>query len=361
MNNKIYADPLTFPIYQTSSYIIPGGEKYRYSREYNPTVENLGNEIKKLEEAEDYNVFSSGMGSITTTLLSLSKPGDRILTHLDTFARSYHFIKDFLGQWGIKSDIAEPGTDNILKNIKKDTKIVFIESISNPVLRVNDIAAISEKCHEIGAILVVDSTVPTPYNIKSLKLGADIVLHSASKFISGHNNVIAGLAAGRNDLMEKIDAMRRTLGTSLDPNSAFLVENGMKTLALRMEKINSNAMSIAEKLRDNKCISEVIYPGLPEHPDYETAKRAMRGYSGIVCFKLKSNPEKFIDNLKKIVPANTMGGTNTIISTPASMSHRSLSDGELKILGVDSKFMRLSVGIEDPEEIIDDINSAIVQ
>jgi cystathionine gamma-synthase len=358
-SNRVYAAPLTFPIYQTSSYIVPEGEKYRYSREYNPTVENLGIKIKEMEGAEDYNVFSSGMGAITTTLLSLSKPGDRILTHLDTFARSYHFIRDFMGKWGIKPDIANPGTENIINGIKKDTGIVFIESVTNPILRVNDISAISRKCHDVGAILVVDSTVPTPYNIKSLKLGADIVVHSSSKFIAGHNNVISGLAAGRKDLMEKIDAMRRTLGTSLDPNSAFLTENGIKTLGVRMEKINSNAMEIASELQNNLLISKVIYPGLPEHPDHEIAKKYMKGYSGIVCFKVKTEPEKFIGKLKKIVPANTMGGTETVISTPASMSHRSLTSEELNLLGVDSTFMRLSVGIEEPDEIINDINRAL--
>ncbi len=358
-SNRAYAAPLTYPIYQTSSYIVPEGEKYRYSREYNPTVENLGIKIKEMEGAEDYNVFSSGMGAITTTLLSLSKPGDRILTHLDTFARSYHFIRDFMGKWGIKPDIANPGTENIINGIKKDTGIVFIESITNPILRVNDISTISEKCHDVGAILVVDSTVPTPYNVKSLKLGADIVVHSSSKFIAGHNNVISGLAAGRKDLMEKIDAMRRTLGTSLDPNSAFLTENGMKTLGIRMEKINSNAMEIATELQKNPEISRVIYPGLSEHPDHEIAKKYMKGYSGIVCFKVKTDPEKFIGKLEKIVPANTMGGTETVISIPASMSHRSLTSEELNVLGVDSTFMRLSVGIEDPDEIVRDINRAL--
>ncbi len=360
-NNKIYASPLTFPIYQTSSYAAPEGEKYRYSREYNPTVENLGLEIRDLEEAEDYNVFSSGMGAITTTLLALSKPGDRILTHLDTFARSYHFIRDFLGKWGIQADISNPGTENIIRGIRKDTRIVFVESMTNPILRVNDIRAISEKCREVGAILIVDSTVPTPYNLKSVKLGADIVVHSGSKFISGHNNVISGLIAGREDLIEKIDAMRRTMGTSLDPNSAFLTENGMKTLGIRMEKINSNAMKIARILEDNPRISKIIYPGLPDHPDHEVARECMKGYSGIVCFKVKTDPEKFTAKLKKIVPANTMGGTETIISIPVTMSHRSLNADELGTLGVDSSYMRLSVGIEDPEEIIRDITNALNQ
>ena len=184
-------------------------------------------------------------------------------------------------------------------------------------------------------------------------------MHSGSKFISGHNNVISGLVAGRKDLIEKIDAMRRTMGTSLDPNSAFLTENGMKTLGIRMEKINSNAMKIARILEDNPGISKIIYPGLPDHPDHEVAGECMKGYSGIVCFKIKTDPEKFTANLKKIVPANTMGGTETIISIPVTMSHRSLNAHELDILGVDSSYMRLSVGIEEPEEIIRDITDAL--
>ncbi len=357
--NDVYATPLTFPIYQTSSYIIPGGEKYRYTREYNPTVENLGLKIKELEYAESYNVFSSGMGAITTTLLSLLKPGDRALTHLDTFARSYHFFKDFLGTWGVKVDISNPGTDNILKNIKEDTKLVFIESLTNPILRVNDIKEISEKCKKVNAILIVDSTFSTPVNINPIKLGADIVIHSSSKFIAGHNNVISGLAAGRSDLMEKIDAMRRTLGTSLDPNSAFLTDNGIKTLKLRMEKINYNAMKIAEFLYNNKKITNIIYPGLENHQDYDIAREYMRGYSGIVDFEISGDVNNFFRKLKLIVPANTLGGVNTIIANPFTMSHRSLNKDELDILNVNDKFMRLSVGIEDYNDVINDLNSAL--
>ena len=357
--NKIYAKPVTFPIYQTTSYIVPDGENYRYTREYNPTVENLGKQIMRMEDSEDYNVFSSGMGAITTTLMALSSPGDRILTHLDIFARSYHFIKDFMGKWGVNTDISIPGTENIIKSIRKDTKIVFIESVTNPILRVNDIKAISERCNEVGSLLIVDSTVPTPYNLKSIKLGADVVIHSSSKFIAGHNNVISGLAAGRKDLMEKIDAMRRTLGTTLDPNSAFLTETGMKTLDIRMEKIKSNAMEIAGSLKDNPGIKRVIYPGLRGHPDYDTAIKYMKGYSGIVCFEIINSAQKFAANLKRIIPANTMGGVDSIVSTPKTMSHRSLTVDELKILGVNDNFIRLSVGIEDPEEILEDINNAL--
>ncbi|KQB34506.1 MULTISPECIES: aminotransferase class V-fold PLP-dependent enzyme [Acidiplasma] len=358
ISDGIFAKPLTFPIYQTSSYVVPGGEKYRYSREYNPTVENVGLKIKAMEHAEAYNAFSSGMGAITTTVLSLIHPGDRALIHLDTFARSYHFFTEYLRSWGVKIDVADPGTDNIIKSIKNDTKLVFIESLSNPILRVNDIKAISEKCRETGSLLIVDATFSTPVNIHPLDLGADIVIHSASKFISGHNDAIAGFAAGREDLIEKIDNMRRTLGTSMDPNTAFLVNQGIKTLELRMERINKNANIIAHELQDSGNVKNVIYPGLDNHPDHEIALKYMNGFSGVVDFEIQGDVEKFFKNLKNVVPANTLGGINTIISNPFTMSHRSLNESELKILNVNKKFMRLSVGIENPDIIIKDLLNA---
>ncbi len=356
--DNVYAKPLTFPIYQTSSYIVPDGEKYRYSREYNPTVENICLKIKNIEHAESCNAFSSGMGAITTTLLSLINPGDRVLTHIDTFARSYHFFKDFLSKWGVKADISLPGTSNIVNSIKKDTKLVFIESLTNPILRVNDIKEIGEKCRENDTILIVDSTLSTPVNINPLDLGANIVIHSASKFISGHNDVIAGFAAGDAELIEKVDSMRRTMGTSMDPNTAFLINQGFKTLELRMEKINRNAMEIAERLNENKNIENVIYPGLESHPDHELARKYMKGYSGVICFEIKNNVDSFFKNLKTIVPANTLGGINTIIANPFTMSHRSLDEDEIKILNINKKFMRLSVGIENPDILVNDINNA---
>ncbi|SMD30631.1 aminotransferase class I/II-fold pyridoxal phosphate-dependent enzyme [Picrophilus oshimae] len=357
--NDIYGRPLVFPIYQTGSYEIPGGEKFRYSREYNPTVENLNNVIKRLEHGDLANSFSSGMGAITTTLLSILRPGDEAVTHIDTFARSYHFFSEFLRSFGIKTRISRPGTENILEEINKRTKLVFIETLSNPVLRVYDIDEISKACSENGALLICDSTFATPYNLKTLDHGADVVIHSASKFLSGHNDVIAGVAAGSYDLIKRIDDTRRSLGTSMDPNTAFLVERGIKTLDLRMEKINENAMKIARFLNESPRVSDVIYPGLESHPDHGIASRLLRGYSGVILFKLKKDFNDFIDKLSNIKAANTLGGLNTIVSNPYTMSHRSLNNDELKILGIDKDYVRLSAGIENPENIIEELNTAI--
>ena len=219
-----------------------------------------------------------------------------------------------------------------------------------------------EEIHNIGGILVVDSTLSTPHNIKPIDLGADIVIHSASKFMSGHNNVIAGTCSGKNELVEKIDLMRRTLGPSLDPFSAFLVDNGIKTLGIRMERINNSAMHIATELNKIKQIDSVIYPGLNDHPDHSIASKFMHGYSGVIAFRVNksiSDPEKVFRYMKLVKPANTLGGPNTVISHPVTMSHRSLDDDEKRLIGIDTHIFRLSIGLENPDDILNDIKNSL--
>jgi cystathionine gamma-synthase len=353
---------LTYPIFQTSAYIMPKGIKFRYSRENNPTVENLARKVSLIEHAESTTCFSSGMGAVTTTLLTLLRPGSRLLIHRDVFSRTYMFSRDFLSRWGVNVEFAMPGTDNIISSIDEKTDIVFLESLSNPILRVNDIQKIASRIHENGGILIVDSTLSTPYNIKPMDLGADVVIHSASKFMSGHNSVIAGTCSGRTDKVEKIDLMRRTLGPSLDPFSAFLVDSGIKTLAIRMDRINRTALEIARKIREIANIEKVIYPGLEDHPDHETASRTMRGYGGMIAFTVNGSikdPESIFRFMKLVKPANTLGGPNTVISHPDTMSHRSLDREEKALIGIDKHLFRLSVGLEDPGDIVQDIERSL--
>ncbi|MHB1440608.1 MAG: aminotransferase class I/II-fold pyridoxal phosphate-dependent enzyme [Cuniculiplasma sp.] len=352
---------LTFPIYQTGSYAFPQGERYRYSREANPTVEELERQINIMEKTERTVCFSSGMGAITTSLLSLLKPGDNVLTTLDTFARSSRFIKDFLSIWGVNSKISTPGTDALLENIDRKY-LVFIETISNPSLRVYDIRRIAEKVHSYDGILICDSTFATPENMNPSDLGADIVIHSLSKFISGHNDIIAGSASGHLESMERIDLTRRTMGTNLDPNTAFLVIRGLKTLQLRMREINKNGISVARNLSSLEGIKRVNYPGLEGHPDFEYSRDNLKGYGGVLTFDLmkpSGDPYEIFKRLKKVKAANTLGSVNTILAHPKTMSHRSLSDGELRVLGIGPETYRLSVGIEDAEIIVDDIREAL--
>lgn len=352
---------ITTPIYQTTSYIYPKGEKYRYSREVNPTVLKLGDKIAELEEAEMGVAFSSGMGAISSTLLTLAKPGSKILIHRDIFGRTYRFFTDFLRSLGMEVDVANPGElVEALKTKKYD--IVYVETISNPLLRVVDIPELSKICKESNTILITDSTFSTPMNQKPLVQGADIVLHSASKFIAGHNDVIAGLGAGKKEVMTKIDLMRRTLGTSLDPHAAYLVIRGMKTLKIRMDVINSNAMKIAEYLQEHHKIKAVYYPGLKTHPDYEIARKVLRGFGGVVTFDIKGTMNdalSLMTKLKIILPAQTLGGVNSTISHPATMTHRTLTPEERKLVGITDSMLRLSVGIEDVNDLIEDLDNAL--
>lgn len=351
---------LSFPIHQTSAFLMPEGERYRYSRESNPTVEELARVISILENTESATCFSSGMGAISTTLLSLVKPGSTVLIHRDTFARSYRLVTDFLARWGVRAMVPDMGNEALL-NSAAQADLVFIESITNPILRVYDIEAVADVVHRNGGLLVVDGTFATPVNQQPADLGADVVLQSLSKFISGHNDVIGGSAAGSRDLISKIDNFRRTLGTSMDPNTAYLTLRGLKTLKTRMLQINGSALEIAERLRGMKGFSNVRYPGLKNHPDHEVARRSLKGYGGVITFNLEisGDPLAAMKKMETVTPANTLGGTSSTISHPATMSHRSLNAREKEDLGLRNETFRLSVGLEEPDTIINDLGRMV--
>ena len=351
---------LTFPIYQTGSFLMPEGEKHRYSRESNPTVEELSRIISMFEDAQMTTCTSSGMGAISTTLFTQLEKGKKLLIPADLFGRTYNFITSFLLKMGIQLKVSDPGNVNIIKNIEEN-QIVFLEGISNPMLRVYDIELIAEIVHEKGGMLIVDSTLSTPYNSEPLNHGADIVIHSLSKFMSGHNDLIGGSISGHRDIIDKIDATRRTLGTSLDPNTAFLAIRGLKTLGLRMDRINNNAKLISEMLEDAKFSQNIVYPMNKNHTDSEAAAKNLLGGSGIVTFELSkqsNEPGKFMKKLELVKPANTFGSVNSLISHPTTMSHRNLSEKERNRVGISVNTMRLSVGIEIPEKIFSDLMKA---
>ncbi|TRM89661.1 hypothetical protein DJ526_08105 [Sulfolobus sp. A20-N-G8] len=357
------AKAITTPIYQTTAYLYPEGEKYRYSREANPTVLELAKKIAELEGAEQGVAFSSGMGAISTGSLSLLKPNANVLIHRDMFARTYKFFMDFVRSWGVNVDSSLPGNQNLIEMAKsKKYNLIFIESISNPLLRVIDIPELSKIVREYNGILVVDSTFATPINQKPLELGSTIVIHSASKFLAGHNDVIAELAAGYSEYLSVIDQMRRTLGTSLDPHAAYLTLRGIKTLKIRMDVINRNAEQIAEFLEGHSKVKRVYYPGLKTHMDHEIARRVLKGFGGVISFEIKGGGEevmKVMKSLKIIIPAQTLGGVNSIISQPSTMSHRSLTVEEKKVVGITDSLLRLSVGIEDVNDLIEDLDRAL--
>ncbi len=353
---------LTFPIYQTSAYELPKGEKYRYTRESNPTVEELAGKIALLEGAPAGSAFSSGMGAITSTFLSLLKPGSKLLIQRDVFARSFKFATGFLRDWGVDVIAAGPGTDSVLEAMESSPDLVFVEGVSNPTLRVIDLPRLSRAASKHGSTLVVDSTFATPFNELPYRHGADLIVHSASKFIAGHNDVICGLAAGREDIIGKVDSMRRTMGSSLDPHAAFLVLRGLRTLKVRIDAINKTAAHVARKLEESRQVHRVFYPGLQSHPDRNVACRLLQGYGGVVTFELDGsvkNALNAISRLKLVMPANTLGGANSTISHPWTMSHRGLTDEERGEAGITQGMLRLSIGLEDRDEILGDILQAI--
>lgn len=352
---------LTFPIYQTSSFELPRGERYRYSRENNPTVEALAHRIALLENMEMGNCFSSGMSAITTTLMTFLRPGKKIIIQRELFARSFRFINDFLRQWGVNVEVSSPGTENVLKKIDEKTDMVFLETITNPLLRFNDLGTIAEKCHENHARLVADSTFATPVNIKCGDVGVDISIHSASKFLGGHNDLIAGVLSGKRELVNEIDLGRRNFGGSLDPHTSFLVMRGIKTLSLRMQRINETAMKVARFLNEELKV-DTIYPGLETHPDHEAARKNLKGFGGIVTVNLHCSADdalKRLSLLSMIKPANTLGGLTTTITHPYTMSHRGLSLEEKRMAGIDEGLLRLSVGIENADDIIADLSGLV--
>lgn len=353
---------ITTPIYQTTAFLYPEGERYRYSREINPTVLELAKKIAELEGAEAGLAFSSGMGAISTSLLTLSRPGSKILVHVDMFGRSVRFVKDYLSSWGVKVNVAPADNESMIEMAKDKHDIVFVESITNPLVRVVDLEELGKTCKDLGSTLIVDSTFATPINQKPLEFGAKLVIHSASKFIAGHNDVITGLLAGDGNLVKAIDQMRRTLGTSLDPHPAFLVIRGMKTLKIRMDVINRNAMAIAEFLESHPKVQRVYYPGLKSHETHEVATRVLKGYGGVVSFEVRGGTEAAVKVMKStsvIIPAQSLGGVNSLISHPPTMSHRTLSPEERKASGITDGLLRLSVGIEDVEDLVEDLDRAL--
>jgi cystathionine gamma-synthase len=367
-----YFDPLTgafiIPIFQSAIFTFPEGgsikvrgKPFKYSREDNPTVHFVERKIALLEGGEDCLLFSSGMAAISTILISLLKSGDNILIPKDLYGLTYILIKK-LSKFGIKVKTSNPGTENILNALSSEIKIVILESMSNPLLYVYDIESISKKAIENSAFLIVDNTFLTSVNLQPLKLGADMVLYSATKYLNGHNDITAGAIIGKRSDIEKIWEWRRMIGGILDPNSAYLLDRGLKTLKIRMKKHEENAKEIAEYLQSNSKINKVYYPGLPSHPTYNIAKKILNGFGGVISFELKINTKKiplFLKKLKIIKRAPSLGGMETLIMHPASSSHKDLPLKERLKLGITNNLLRLSVGLEDSNDIIEDLDQAL--
>lgn len=353
------------PIYQTATYKqIRLGEHtgYEYTRTGNPTREALEKLIADLEHGNYGLAFASGMAA-TTAVLSLFKSGDKIIISSNVYGGTFRVLDKIFSNFGITYEIADTTDVKLLdKSITSDVKAVFIESPANPLLTVTDINAVSEITQKHDILLIVDNTFMTPYLQRPLELGADIVVHSATKYLGGHSDLVAGLAAVKDkNLAEKLYFIQNATGGVLPPFDSFLLIRGIKTLSVRMDRHISNAEAAAKYLKTNPAVKEVYYPGLKDNPGYEIQKKQANGAGGMISFELADgySPAKFFDGLKLIALAESLGGVESLACHPSSMTHASIPQEIREKVGITENLIRISIGIESEKDIIDDLENAL--
>lgn len=360
-----YTGSLSYPIYQTATFKHPSIEdrtNYNYARCINPTREELERTMCILENGNRGFAVNSGMAAVSL-VFSLLQPKDHIILSDDIYGGTCRSVNEVLNPIGIESDSIDlRDLDLLRKTIKENTKMIFIETPTNPMMRVADIETISNIAHEIGAIVVVDNTFLTPYFQRPLNLGADIVIHSGTKYLGGHNDVLAGLVVVKDETIgEKLEIGMYINGAGLGPMDSWILLRGIKTLALRMKKHEENAIKVAEFLRNHPKIEEVYFVGFKDHPDYETTMKQSTGFGGMISFRVNNmeNVNNILNKIKLITFAESLGGVESLITHPCSRTHTEVSEETRKTLGITDTLLRLSVGIEDAEDIINDLKQAL--
>ncbi len=358
------------PIYQTSTFHYPAqfseasghGDVYLYSRNANPTVEGPAEALRELEGGEASRLFASGMGAISATLLSLVRPGDEVLALSDLYGGTTDLLHDVLPRYGVSlAEVTDAEAREPETAVSNATRLVYLESPTNPLLRVHDIARWAKAANSVGAILAVDNTFATPINQKPLALGADLVLHSATKYLGGHSDLIAGAVVGSARLLDQIDP-KRIFGSPLDPFAAFLLHRSLKTLALRMDRHNEAGRVVSEALAHHPSVVRVHYPGRADPEDEAIAVRQMRGRGGMVSLSLRGGApavDRFLHHLAIVHVAPSLGGVESLASVPSQTSHTHLSPEERASRGIDEGCVRLSLGIEEPADLVRDVSEAL--
>lgn len=355
------------PIFQTSTYVqeeVGINKGYEYSRSSNPTRTALENNLAALENAKFGACFSSGLGAIDCVLKILN-PGDEVITTNDLYGGTYRLFHTMFAKYGIKfRHVSMDDPLNVVASLNDNTKMVWIETPTNPMLTVVDIQAIVDSVKTSGAIVVVDNTFSTPYLLNPIDLGADIVMHSVTKYLGGHSDVIMGaLVTNDEHLASEIYRIQNSSGAVCGPQDCFLVLRGVKTLHLRMQRHCENALEVAEYLSNHHAVDKVYYPGLASHPTHEVAKKQMRGFSGMISFTLKDDTveaaHSAIARFKVFSLAESLGGVESLIGHPATMTHASIPEDIRKSSGVVDSLIRLSVGVEDIEDLIADLEQAL--
>jgi len=333
-----------------------------YGRMGNPTISRVQKAVAALDGGEEAVLFASGMCAVTTTLLTFLRPGDHIVITSDIYHRTRQFVFEFLDKFGIEGSVVEPSADGIEKAVTGKTRIVFTETPTNPYLRVVDIRRVAEMGRRRNILTVTDSTFATPVNLRPLEHGIDLVIHSATKYLGGHNDMLGGVLVGRGELVSQVAELLATMGGIMDPNTAFLLDRGLKTLAVRVAWQNDSARRLAEFLEGHRKVRQVFYPGLKDHPDHGLARELLAGFGGVVTFLVDADFKgtcRFVDNLQLMHIAPSLGGTETLVDPPVPMSFWDYRPEERRKLGMLDNLVRLAVGLEDTDDLIDDLEQAL--
>ncbi len=373
-------DPLgsaVTPIYQTSTFsfksadhgarCFSGEEKgYIYTRLGNPTIEDLENTMAELEKGYGGIATSSGMAAVNTVYLTLLSQGDHMIAHSALYGPSRGIMEKVYPKFGVSSDfINTTDLEEVKKHIRPNTKLLYLETPANPTMEISDIRAMAKLAHEHDILVCVDNTFSSPYLQNPLELGADIVLHSMTKFINGHADIVGGIIIPKNkELYTDLYTMMANMGFNMDPHQAWLARRGLKTLSVRIDRSQENAKKVAEHLENHPKVEWILYPGLKSHPQYELAKLQMNGPGSMISFGLKgglTSGKILMDNVQLALLAVSLGGVETLIQHPASMTHSKLSKEAKEKAGITDGLVRLSVGIEDVEDIISDLDQALAK
>ncbi len=354
---------VTTPIHTASAYMradVGGREAYRYPRYANiPTQAAPAEKIAALEGAQDGLVVSSGMAAEAVALLAVLQAGDHVVFQADLYGGTHHFLSVELPRQGIGCTLVEQSDAASLEDAVRDnTRAVYVETPSNPLFHVVDLAAVAAMAKRRGIVSIADNTFASPINQNPLGLGFDLVVHSGTKYLNGHSDLNCGAVAGGRNLMEKVRERAVDYGVTLNVYDCFLLERGMKTLALRMARHNVNAMALAEFLAGHDLVSRVFYPGLPGHPGHPVAARQMRGFGGMLSFELDCEPRRarsFVAGLELVLEAVSLGGVESLICFPCETSHAKMSAGDRRARGISDTLIRFSAGIEDLEDLMEDL------
>src|SRR5690606_2742525 len=355
------------PIFQTSTYVqkSPGDHKgYEYSRTHNPTRTALQDSLAALENGKHGLCFSSGLGAIDA-ILKLFRPGDEIISSNDLYGGSYRIFRQIYEKMGIKFHfVSMENPEDIKKVINENTKFIWIETPTNPMMNIIDIAAVAKIAREMKILLGVDNTFATPFLQNPLDLGADLVMHSATKYLGGHSDVVMGAIVVNDDqLAEELAFIQNACGATPGPQDCFLMLRGIKTLHVRMERHCQNGKTIAFHLKNHPKVDNVYWPGFESHPNHKIAAKQMRGFGGMISFTLTGNRKedaiKVLEGLKCFLLAESLGGVESLCGHPASMTHASIPREEREKVGLSDSLIRLSVGIEDAEDLVKDLSRAL--